>query len=65
MRIELNRDDSVVNHMLKMLKKNNGYCPYAFEQNKNTKCICKDFREKVKKGYRGECACGLYISLDD
>lgn len=36
------------------------YCPCALYRTKDTKCMCKDFRDKVKNGYTGECNCGLY-----
>jgi len=47
-----NTDDILI-----ALINNNGYCPCKFEQNDDTKCPCKEFREK---GY-GECSCGLYV----
>ena len=37
------------------IKKKNGFCLNKKEKNEDTKCPCKDYRE------RGECDCGLYI----
>ena len=42
------------------LKENDGFCPCRVERNRDTKCICKDFREQMERGELGECHCGLY-----
>lgn len=34
---------------------NKGYCPCLIEQNENTKCPCKEKRDKEI------CICGLYV----
>lgn len=39
------------------LKAKNGYCPCMLEENEDTKCMCKQFREMEE----GTCHCGLYI----
>lgn len=41
------------------LGKNGGYCPCLIEQNADTKCMCKKFREQES----GECHCGLYEKI--
>lgn len=43
----------------KLLKENGGYCPCLIEQNKDTKCMCKKFREQEE----GICHCGLYEKI--
>lgn len=43
------------------IKNNDGYCPCAIFKNKDTKCMCKDFRENI---ISGECHCGLYYKVD-
>ena len=43
--------------ILKKIKDNNGYCPAKFERTPDTKCHCKEFREK------GDCVCGLFIKV--
>ena len=53
-KIKLNPDAEKVAAVRKALKENDGYCPCAVVKNEDTKCICKDFRE------RGKCHCGLY-----
>ena len=35
---------------------NGGYCPCQVEKNKDTKCMCKDFREMEN----GVCICKLF-----
>ena len=47
------------------IRANDGYCCCAIVKNQDTKCMCKDFREKIANGYIGECHCGLYISSED
>ena len=56
MKIEINPDKDFVAEMRAALKANNGYCPCAIEKTKDTKCICKEFREMEN----GICRCGLY-----
>lgn len=38
------------------VKDNEGYCPCRLEKTKDTKCMCKEFREQEN----GVCHCGLY-----
>ena len=56
MKITKNLDKDFVEQMLKALKKNSNYCPCKIEKTKDTKCMCKEFREQ-KDGW---CHCGLY-----
>ncbi len=51
----LNPDDEMVRNIKKKIKKKNGFCLNKEEKNADTKCPCKDYRE------RGECDCGLYV----
>ena len=57
MKITLNPDPEYVKIMKKKLKANNGYCPSDLIKNKDTKCMCKEFRDQ---DYSGFCGCGLY-----
>lgn len=46
----------------KAIRANDGYCCCAIEKNPDTKCICKDFADKMEDpNYEGECLCGLYL----
>lgn len=61
MKIRLNENADVVKVVKEGLKKTGGYCPCMHEQNDDTKCMCKDFREKVKDpDFEGYCHCMLY-----
>lgn len=37
------------------------HCPCRLEKNKDTKCMCKEFREQDS----GMCGCGLYIKMNE
>ena len=39
------------------IRDNGGYCPRQVEHTKDTKCICKDFKDMDN----GVCMCKLYI----
>ena len=61
MKIRLNENADVVKVVKEGLKKTGGYSPCMREQNDDTKCMCKDFREKVKDpDFEGYCHCMLY-----
>jgi ferredoxin-thioredoxin reductase catalytic subunit len=65
MKIRQNPDKKVVEEVRVALKKTNGYCPCAIIHSDDTKCMCKEFRDRVAKGIPGECHCGLYVSVDE
>ena len=66
MKIRLNENADVVKVVKEGLKKTGGYCPCMREQNDDTKCMCKDFREKVKDpNFEGYCHCMLYYKSKD
>ena len=48
MKIELNKDEIVVNLIKEGLKKNGGYCPCKLQKTEDTKCMCKEFKEQIK-----------------
>lgn len=59
--IKLNPDKERVSEIREALKANNNYCPCRIEHTKDTKCMCKEFREQKS----GECHCGLYIKTEE
>jgi len=59
MKIVTNPDTEYVKEVKKQLKSNSGYCPCKLEKTKDTKCMCKEFREQES----GMCHCGLYIKI--
>lgn len=61
MRIILNPDTELVKEIKRQLKDNNGYCPCQLVKTKDTKCMCKTFREMDE----GMCHCGLYIKIKE
>ncbi len=61
MKIEFNKDEEIVKTIQEGLKKNDGYCPCRMEKNKDTKCMCKEFREQIQDPkFEGYCHCMLY-----
>lgn len=54
--IKVTQDKKLENAIRKALKDNDGYCPCRVQKTKDTKCMCKEFREQTS----GECHCGLY-----
>lgn len=46
--------------ILNAIKESDGYCPCRIDQNEDTKCICKEFRESNDLG---PCHCGLYTKI--
>lgn len=59
MKIVTNPDIEYVKEVKKQLKSNSGYCPCKLEKTKDTKCMCKEFRDQES----GMCHCGLYIKI--
>lgn len=60
MKVSLNPDAEYVEEVRAKLKANNGHCPCAVEKTRDTKCMCKEFREQVDRGEPGYCHCELY-----
>ena len=60
MKVKVTDDIELANRIRAKLKANSGYCPCKFIKNKDTKCMCKEFREQGL----GECYCGLYIKTE-
>lgn len=47
------------------IEQNGGYCPCKIAKNKDTKCMCKEFREQIKQGIEGTCGCGAYAVVKE
>ena len=60
-----NPDDKYTKEIQKKLNENNGFCPCRLIKNDETKCMCKEFRDSVKRGETGECHCGLFIAVKE
>lgn len=61
MKIILSKDKEHVAQIRRALKDNLGYCPCSFERSKDTKCMCREFREQNTPGL---CHCGLYEKVE-
>ena len=53
----IRNEHELAQDVLKGIKSTGGYCPCALEQNEDTKCICKEFKEQR---IPGDCHCGLF-----
>ena len=53
MKIILNPNTEIVKEIRQKLKENNNYCPCRIQQTKNTKCMCKEFRDMIANGIEG------------
>lgn len=65
MKIIENQDKEKVKKIRAQIKKNNGHCCCAIVFNDDNLCMCKEFREQIKKQEPGFCHCGLYQIIDD
>ena len=61
LQIKLNSDTDLVAAIQAKLKTNDGFCPCSLIKNKDTKCMCKQFREQETPG---ECHCGLFVKVE-
>ena len=60
MAVRFNEDSELVAQIKEGLKRKGGYCPCRLQKTEDTKCICKEFRDKMEKREKGKCRCGLY-----
>lgn len=61
MKVTYNQDESIVKMVQKGLEAKGGYCPCRLEKTKDTKCMCKEFREQIADpDFEGFCHCRLY-----
>lgn len=55
-----NSDKNLVQEIKKCIADKQGYCCCTIENNKDTKCMCTEFKEKIKNKELGSCHCGLF-----
>lgn len=60
MKVLINPDKQEADKIIKKIKENDGFCPCRIIRNKDTRCMCKEFRDKIKRRESGFCHCGLY-----
>lgn len=58
--ININPNQKIVDEIKTKIHSNSGYCPCKLIKNEDTKCMCKEFRERNSAGY---CHCGLYLKV--
>ena len=56
-RIKPNSDLDIFKNITEKIISNGGYCYCAIVKNEDTKCICKEFRDRQEEG---ECHCGRF-----
>lgn len=62
--VKINENITTVKAILKLLSEDD-HCPCRVVKTPETKCMCKEFRDKLERGETGSCHCGLYISTND
>lgn len=62
MKVIVSKDKEHVAAIRKALKENLGYCPCSFVKSPDTKCMCREFKERKTPGL---CHCGLYEKVED
>lgn len=65
MKVVTTSNKELVAEIRAKIKENNGHCACVISFNDDNKCICKEFREQIKRGELGECHCGLYEIVED
>lgn len=61
--VRLNPNSEVADDIKKKVAENEGYCPCEILKTEDTKCMCKDFKEKINRKVAGFCHCGLYENV--
>ncbi len=56
-----NSDERIYAEITKAIEENDGYCCCAVIKDKDTKCICKDFKEQKEEGL---CHCGRFCKVE-
>ena len=63
-KFKINKEEpELVSQILEQIKSNGGYCPCKILHNKDTKCMCKEFKDILNSDSEpvyDTCACGLY-----
>ena len=64
MKVILNKDEEVVKTIREGLKAKEGYCPCRLEKKPENKCMCQEFRDRLKDPeWYGFCHCMLYEKI--
>ena len=61
MKVEFNKDESVVNAIKEGLKRTGGYCPCKLKRSEENICMCEEFKKQIADpSFEGYCHCRLY-----
>ena len=61
MKIRYNENEEIVKVVKEGLRRKDGHCPCMLGRSKDTKCMCKEFRENIQDpDFEGYCRCFLY-----
>ena len=61
MKVEFNKDESVVKAIQDGLARTGGYCPCKIQRIKENICMCEEFKSQIKDPeFEGYCHCRLY-----
>ena len=61
MKVRENEDKKIVELVKEGIERKGGYCPCFVGKSEDTKCMCKDFRDKIADPeFEGYCHCMLY-----
>lgn len=62
MKIIKNPDSKKYEQVTELVKNNDGYCPCMLFKTEDTKCMCKEFRDKTEPGL---CHCGRFVKVEE
>lgn len=65
MKISVSKNELLVRQIRNKLADNGNYCPCALVHNDDTKCMCKEFRDQIRRNEAGSCHCGLYEATNE
>lgn len=60
MQIDISSNKEFIENIREKIKENDGHCVSKPEKTPDTKCICKEFKDKIERKEKGKCQCGLY-----
>lgn len=62
LKIKKNPDKDFYHKITKAVMDNDYYCPCSLKKDKDTKCLCKAFREQKAEGY---CHCKRFYKVEE
>lgn len=59
--VKINENALLTKKILNRLKKDS-HCPCKLKKNKETICLCEEFRNTIEHGKKADCHCGLFFN---